>query len=230
MGYRDFKGGIHNYKDFWPKTNTPKEKDCIFTRLEATKVGATTMDRPEWIASNPKKNEVCCCLTNNKNRGIKANKGGDKVEVDKVNPRKNNKYGQIVRWKPRDGNHSSIYFKWNLFVVAGNPKIHEDNNSEVFVTDKNETKVMEELFDKLVAEESTPGLDKLVRSRSFDAVEKWLQNSSSHQDQTAGTIDYKSLFCSSHFWFLVDFGDKVTRIQGKMDKPGKNRKKITQLK
>ena len=80
---------------------------CIFTRLAASKVGATTMDRPEWIASNPKKNEVCCCLTNNKNRGIKTNKGGDKVDVDKVNPRKNNKYGQIVRWKSKDNNHSS---------------------------------------------------------------------------------------------------------------------------
>ena len=73
----------------------------------------------------------------------------------------------------------------NQEEVSSSSKIHEDN-SELFVTDKNETKAMEELFDKLVAEESTPGLDKLVRSRSFDAVEKWLQNSSSHQDQTAG--------------------------------------------
>ena len=38
-----------------------KAEVCIFTRLAASKVGATTMDRPEWIASNPKKNEVCCC-------------------------------------------------------------------------------------------------------------------------------------------------------------------------
>ena len=74
------------------------------------------------------KNEVCCCLTNNKNRGIKTNKGGDKVDVDKVNPRKNNKYGQIVRWSPQDNNHSSVYFEWDLFVVAGNPNVHDDNN------------------------------------------------------------------------------------------------------
>ena len=105
-----------------------KAEVCIFTRLAASKVGATTMDRPEWIASNPKKNEVCCCLTNNKNRGIKTNKGGDKVDVDKVNPRKNNKYGQIVRWKPIENNHSSVYFEWDLFVVAGNPNVHDDNN------------------------------------------------------------------------------------------------------
>ena len=71
--------------------------------------------------------------------------------------------------------------------VSSSSKIHEDK-SELFVTDKNETKVMEELFDKLVAEESTPGLDKLVRSRSFDAVEKWLQNSSNQQGQTLWAI------------------------------------------
>ena len=80
----------------------------------------------------------------------------------------------------------------NQEEVSSSSKIHEDN-TELFVTDKNETKVMEELFDKLVAEESTPGLDKLVRSQSFDAVEKWLQNSSTHQDQTAGTIDTTKL-------------------------------------
>ena len=76
-------------------------------------------------------------------------------------------------------------------VSSSSWKIQEDNKNELFVTDKNETKAMEELFDKLVAEECTPGLDKLVRSRSFDAVEKWLQNSSIHQDQTAGPIDYR---------------------------------------
>ena len=35
------------------------------------------MDRPEWVAANPNKAEVYCSLTNNKNRGIKLNKGGD---------------------------------------------------------------------------------------------------------------------------------------------------------
>jgi hypothetical protein len=30
-----------------------KAKICIYTRLAASKVGATTMDRPEWVAANP---------------------------------------------------------------------------------------------------------------------------------------------------------------------------------
>jgi secreted PhoX family phosphatase len=41
----------------------------IHTRQAASKVGATTMDRPEWVAVNPTKVEAYCSLTNNKNRG-----------------------------------------------------------------------------------------------------------------------------------------------------------------
>ena len=55
------------------------------------------MDRPEWVAANPKKVEAYCALTNNKSRGIKPNKGGDATPVGGPNPREANKYGQIVR-------------------------------------------------------------------------------------------------------------------------------------
>ena len=41
----------------------------IHTRQAGSIVGATTMDRPEWVAANPNAAEVYCCLTNNKNRG-----------------------------------------------------------------------------------------------------------------------------------------------------------------
>ena len=34
---------------------------CIRTRQAASAVGATTMDRPEWVAANPKDDEVYCC-------------------------------------------------------------------------------------------------------------------------------------------------------------------------
>ncbi|MEP5200385.1 MAG: PhoX family phosphatase, partial [Paracoccaceae bacterium] len=49
---------------------------CMFTRMAASKMGATTMDRPEWVAANPLKAEIYCALTNNKNRGLKTNAGG----------------------------------------------------------------------------------------------------------------------------------------------------------
>lgn len=100
---------------------------CIHTRQAASKVGATTMDRPEWVSANPNKAEVYCCLTNNKNRGKKPNKGGDETPVGGPNPRKANKYGQIVRWRPENGDHTAAAFSWDLFVMAGNPAVHQDD-------------------------------------------------------------------------------------------------------
>ena len=102
---------------------------AIHTRMAASAVGATTMDRPEWVAANPVKPEVYCCLTNNKNRGKKPNKGGDPTPVGGPNPRAGNLYGQIVRWRPDGGDHLADGFDWDLFVVAGNPAVHSDENA-----------------------------------------------------------------------------------------------------
>ena len=99
---------------------------CIHTRQAASAVGATTMDRPEWVAANPHKAEAYCCLTNNKNRGIKPNAGGDPTPVGGPNPREKNKYGQIVRWTPDGGDHAADTFAWDLYVIAGNPTVHAD--------------------------------------------------------------------------------------------------------
>jgi hypothetical protein len=99
---------------------------CIHTRQAASSVGATTMDRPEWVAANPGKAEVYCCLTNNRNRGVKPNAGGDATPVNGPNPREKNEYGQIVRWMPEGGDHTAAGFTWNLFVLAGNPTVHKD--------------------------------------------------------------------------------------------------------
>lgn len=99
---------------------------CIHARIAASKVGATTMDRPEWVASHPKKAEIYCALTNNKNRGKKPNAGGDETPVTGPNPRAANLYGQIVRWRPEGENHTADTFIWDLFVMAGNPTVHND--------------------------------------------------------------------------------------------------------
>jgi len=114
-----------------PETTGMKDRAeiAIHTRLAASKVGATTMDRPEWVASNPVKAEVYCALTNNKNRGLKPNKGGDETPVGGPNPREANKYGQIVRWRPQGGNHAATGFDWDLYVMAGNPSVHGDANA-----------------------------------------------------------------------------------------------------
>ncbi len=106
---------------------------AIFSRTAASAVGATTMDRPEWVAVNPLAIEAYCCLTNNSRRGTKAddgsirtNAGGDPMTVDAVNPREANNYGQIVRWRPADNDHAADAFAWDLYVMAGNPKVSAD--------------------------------------------------------------------------------------------------------
>ena len=53
----------------------------VYTRATASKMGATTMDRPEWVAVNPAKAEAYVALTNNSRREPgKTNAGGDKME------------------------------------------------------------------------------------------------------------------------------------------------------
>ena len=97
-----------------------------FTRMAASAAGGTTMDRPEWVAANPLKAEAYCALTNNKNRGVKPNAGGDDTSVNPVNPRETNNYGQIVRWTPAEENHAAEAFTWDLYVMAGNPKVYDN--------------------------------------------------------------------------------------------------------
>lgn len=94
----------------------------IFARRAATQVGATTMDRPEWVAVHPDNQHVFCTLTNNKNRGVKEGQ-----PVGGPNPRAENHYGQIVRWVPTSGDHTQAEFDWDLYLIAGNPTVHKDS-------------------------------------------------------------------------------------------------------
>ena len=84
----------------------------IKTRQASDLLGATKMDRPEWIAVD-RDGWVYCTLTNNSNRG------GDKQPgVDAANPRANNTMGHIIRWK-EVGDFDGATFQWNHFVLAG---------------------------------------------------------------------------------------------------------------
>jgi uncharacterized protein len=99
---------------------------AIHTRQAGSAVGATTMDRPEWVAVNPVAIEAYVALTNNSNRGVKPNAGGDETPVGGPNPRAENEYGQIVRWYPDAEDHTSDTFGWDIYVMAGNPTVHQD--------------------------------------------------------------------------------------------------------
>ena len=84
----------------------------VNTRLAADKAGATKMDRPEWGAVDPNTGEVYFTLTNNNRR--------TQTQVDAVNPRADNSFGQIVRWRYPGNDHTAARFQWDLFVLAGN--------------------------------------------------------------------------------------------------------------
>jgi hypothetical protein len=83
----------------------------VNTRLAADLAGATKMDRPEWGAIDPASGEVYFTLTNNTRR--------TEAQVDPVNPRALNGFGQIVRWREAGGDHAATSFAWELFVLAG---------------------------------------------------------------------------------------------------------------
>ncbi len=123
--------GTGRWLELNPKNTGMKSQGeiSIFTRMAGSAVKATTMDRPEWIAANPNKAELYCCLTNNNNRGKKPNAGGDATPVGGPNPRAGNRYGQIVRWRPEGGDHTSDKFDWDLYVLAGNPNVHRDERA-----------------------------------------------------------------------------------------------------
>ena len=88
----------------------------VNTRLAADAAGATKMDRPEWVAVHPSSGEVYVTMTNNSSRTL----------IDDANPRANNRYGQIVRWRETGNDPSATTFEWDLFVLAGNPTVHND--------------------------------------------------------------------------------------------------------
>ncbi|MFI7273633.1 PhoX family protein [Streptomyces sp. NPDC049879] len=79
------------------------------TREAADAVGATRMDRPEWISVNPDNQDVYCTLTNGS--------GWDSA----VSPRRPNPYGHIVRWTEHHRDNAATTFEWDLFLLAGDP-------------------------------------------------------------------------------------------------------------
>ena len=85
----------------------------IDARLAADLLGATPMDRPEDVEVNPANGRVYAMLTNNSARS------GE--QIDSANPRANNGDGQIIEFWPEDGNHRADTFKWDLFLLAGDP-------------------------------------------------------------------------------------------------------------
>jgi uncharacterized protein len=87
----------------------------IKTRQASDLLGATKMDRPEWLAIDQANAEVFCSLTNNSARGTPGNPA-----ADAANPRANNTMGGVIRWK-EDSDFDALTFRWSHLVLAGDP-------------------------------------------------------------------------------------------------------------
>ena len=87
----------------------------IKSRQASDLLGATKMDRPEWLAIDEANAFVYCTLTNNSSRGAAGQPG-----VDAANPRANNTMGGVIRWR-EGGDFDATSFRWNHVVLAGDP-------------------------------------------------------------------------------------------------------------
>ena len=101
----------------------------IKTRQAADRLGATMMDRPEWGAAHPVTGEIYMTLTNNSRRGNTpassnnvdgtSNAGSSNPPVDSANPRPDNDYGHIIRWREDNADVRATGFSWDIFVRCG---------------------------------------------------------------------------------------------------------------
>ena len=101
----------------------------IKARQAADRVDATEMDRPEWIAAHPVTREIYVTLTNNNRRGTNTpslnatagttTAGTARPPVDAANPRSDNRYGHIIRWRETGGDVAATTFEWDIYVLAG---------------------------------------------------------------------------------------------------------------
>ena len=90
----------------------------VKARLAGTAVGATPMDRPEWLDLQRSTGDVYVTLTNNADRGKPGMPG-----AGPANPRANNVFGHILRWREDGHDHTSLAFAWEVFILAGDPSL-----------------------------------------------------------------------------------------------------------
>lgn len=121
---------VHGQNGLTPANGFADQADVlVHTRQAADRVGATMMDRPEWIAVHPVTREVYVTLTNNNRRGSNPpssntpdgnfSGGSKRPPVDGPNPRRDNRYGHILRWRETGGDVGATTFEWDIFVECG---------------------------------------------------------------------------------------------------------------
>ncbi|MDP2004621.1 MAG: PhoX family phosphatase [Rubrivivax sp.] len=105
---------------------TDQAEMYLHTRIAADAVGATKMDRPEWVDVHPTTGEVYITMTNNSSRRVAPT--GTQTKVDAANPRayadvrggtatlSGNVNGHIVRFK--DTAPEAAAFTWDVYLFG----------------------------------------------------------------------------------------------------------------
>lgn len=86
----------------------------IKTRIAADFLGATQMDRPEDIETNPVTGKVYVALTNNSRR--------TEEQTDAANPQGPNTNGHIIEITEDNNDHTLTAFTWEIFIQCGSPE------------------------------------------------------------------------------------------------------------
>lgn len=107
-------------------------------REAADLVGATPLDRPEDVAVHPHDGRIYLACTQGLTRGLQPSETSQPPGTrpastaaadgprplpgpDAANPRGPNPYGHILEFAEADGDASAQAFRWEVFVLAGNP-------------------------------------------------------------------------------------------------------------
>jgi secreted PhoX family phosphatase len=85
----------------------------IATRRAGDLLKATKMDRPEDVEAQPQTGKVFIVLTNNTRRTPE--------QVDKANPRPDNKHGHIIELVEAGDEPGATTFHWDLLIACGDP-------------------------------------------------------------------------------------------------------------
>ena len=115
---------VHGRNGLTPENGFTSQAEVVIDARTAGDVaGATYMDRPEWIAVNPRNRDVYVSLSNNTSRGKGRPIGRkDPVGAEPANPRAPNLMGHIVRWREAGGDPTAMRFEWDVFLQAGDPQ------------------------------------------------------------------------------------------------------------
>lgn len=118
----DEKGPLNKAAGFHSQADV-----LIKARAAASVLGATPMDRPEDVDVNPVNGRIYISCTNNDRRAQTSTTGfvlGREIDLgpNAANPRPLNEFGHIIEITEAGGDHTSRAFKWEVFLLGGDPR------------------------------------------------------------------------------------------------------------